>query len=310
MTNITSLPAANSIDPVNDVLAIVTNSLNATQKINRNTYLGLSSAPVGLNDSQTLTNKTLTSPTINGATLSGTLSGTYTLGGTPTFPSSVVTLTGSQTLTNKILTSPTVNTPTITNASITADTVSGFTTSNNGTIYGISITGGQIGNAALANNSVNTSQIASGIQLPDRMKNPYKFSVYRNSSYTLTASALTKMPFDTKEFDTGSNFDNVTNFRFTAPVAGFYWFSTRVDFSTTATRGIATFYVNGAETTGKRGTDIAVSASELAGVASAILSLSANDYVEVWYYTIGGTTQANVGNKWATYFQGFLVSAT
>jgi hypothetical protein len=138
---------ANSIDAANDYLLIYTASAIATQGINRNTLLGLSSAPVGINDSQTLTNKTLTSPTINGATLSGTLSGTYTIGGTPTFPSSVATLTGSQTLTNKILTSPTINAPTITNATISADTVSGFTTSNTGTIYGISVTTGAISSA-------------------------------------------------------------------------------------------------------------------------------------------------------------------
>ena len=55
---------------------------------------------------ETLTNKTLTAPV-----LSGTVTGTYTLGGTPTFPSSVATLTGTQTLTNKTLTSPTMTSP-------------------------------------------------------------------------------------------------------------------------------------------------------------------------------------------------------
>lgn len=47
----------------------------------------------------TLTNKTIASPV-----LSGTLTGTYTIGGTPTFPSTVVSTTGTQTLTNKRIT--------------------------------------------------------------------------------------------------------------------------------------------------------------------------------------------------------------
>lgn len=59
---------------------------------------------VGRASTDTLTNKTLTAPV-----LSGTITGTYTLGGTPTFPSSVVTTTGAQTLTNKTLTNPRVN---------------------------------------------------------------------------------------------------------------------------------------------------------------------------------------------------------
>jgi hypothetical protein len=155
---ITDLPVAATIDAVNDTFPIVTNSLNTTQQINRNTFLNLASQPVGLTDSQTMTNKTLTSPTINGATLSGTLTGTYTIGGTPTFPSSVTQNTATQTLTNKTLTSPTINSPSITNATITADTLSGYTTSNSGSIYGMSVTGGVLASAALAG-SVNTAAI-------------------------------------------------------------------------------------------------------------------------------------------------------
>ena len=143
--DITSLPVANSIDAVNDVFPIVTHSLNQTGQINRNTFLNLGSAPVGLTDTQTLTNKTITSPTISGPTLSGTIIGTYTIGGTPTFPSTVVSTTGTQTLTNKTLTSPTINSPTITNASITADAITGYTVSNTGTIYGgISVATGNV----------------------------------------------------------------------------------------------------------------------------------------------------------------------
>lgn len=147
---ISALPLANSIDAVNDVFPIVTNNINTTQKISRNTFLGLSSAPVGLTDSQTLTNKVLTSPTINTGTLSsptfsGTIAGTYTIGGTPTFPSSVVTLTGSQTLTNKVLTAPT-----ITNATLSADTITGFTVSNSGTIYGLSVSVGVLASPTLS----------------------------------------------------------------------------------------------------------------------------------------------------------------
>jgi len=160
-TTINSLPTASTIDATNDLLPIYTNSLTATQAISRNTYLNLSSQPVGLTDSQTLTNKTLTSPTINGATLSGTLSGTYTIGGTPTFTSSVTQNTVVQTLTNKTLTSPTITSPTITNATISADTLTGYTTSNTGTVYGIPITTGTISGTYLTSGTVTSTQIAT-----------------------------------------------------------------------------------------------------------------------------------------------------
>ena len=60
-----SLPTASTIDPTQDRLLIYTASAMDIQGINRNTFLGLSSQPVGINDSQVLANKTLTSPTIN-----------------------------------------------------------------------------------------------------------------------------------------------------------------------------------------------------------------------------------------------------
>jgi hypothetical protein len=169
MANVTinQLPTANTIDATQDILPIYTASATATQGISRNTLLGLASNPVGLTDSQTLTNKTLTSPTISGPTLSGTLTGTYTIGGTPTFPSSVTTLTGTQTLTNKTFTSPTINSPTITNATITADALTGYTVSNTGTLYGISVatgvitTAGSIGSGANVTNGVQAAALAT-----------------------------------------------------------------------------------------------------------------------------------------------------
>lgn len=155
---ISQLPTAPSIDPINDLLPIVTTNINTTSSISRNSLLNLASQPVGISDTQTLTNKTFTSPTISSPTLSGTLSGTYTIGGTPTFPSSVTQNTATQTLTNKTLTSPTINSPTITNASLTADTITGYTTSNTGTIYGMSVTGGLLASAAIAG-QVNTAAL-------------------------------------------------------------------------------------------------------------------------------------------------------
>lgn len=46
---------------------------------------GLTGSIVGTSDTQTLSNKTLTSPTINGAALTGTVTGTSSFTGTPTF---------------------------------------------------------------------------------------------------------------------------------------------------------------------------------------------------------------------------------
>ena len=143
--NISQFPAATTNDPVNDLLLLWQNSTLTTKSINRNNLLGLASSPVGISDVQTLTSKTITSPTISSPTLSGTVTGTYTLGGTPTFPASVVTLTGSQTLTNKILTSPTINSATISNPTLSVDTITGYTVATNVTAGGVTLNNGAVG---------------------------------------------------------------------------------------------------------------------------------------------------------------------
>lgn len=169
----TALPVAVSIDGSNDLLAIYTASATATQGISRNTLLGVTGQPADISSVQTFTNKVL--GVTNTVTLKDTLfklqddgdvtkqaqfqlSGittgttrTYTL---PNASSTLADIATAQTLTNKTLTSPVINAPTITNASITADTVAGFTTSNTGSIYGISVTTGNISSALTLNSTL------------------------------------------------------------------------------------------------------------------------------------------------------------
>lgn len=149
LTLLTSIDRGADLFEVSD-----TSDSGNSKRTTINSMLDLTSHPVGIDDIQTLTQKTLTAPTISSPVLSGTATGTYTLGGTPTFPSAVVTLTGSQTLSNKVLTSPTINSPTITNPTITVDTLSEFTAANGITIDGLNIKDGKVGA-----NGVNTASI-------------------------------------------------------------------------------------------------------------------------------------------------------
>jgi hypothetical protein len=64
---------------------------------------------VDTDSTQTLTNKTLTAPAISAPVLSGTTTGTYTLGGTPTV--SAPTLSGTVTLTGGQLVFPATQVP-------------------------------------------------------------------------------------------------------------------------------------------------------------------------------------------------------
>lgn len=157
---ISGLNELTSVDRAADMFEIADASDgNKSKRSSVNSMLDLTSHPVGIDEVQTLTNKTLTAPTVSSPVLSGTVTGTYTIGGTPTFPSSVVTLTGSQTLTNKVLTSPTINNPVIANPTLTVDTVSEYTAANGVTIDGLNIKDGKLVTA----NSVVATNITAGI---------------------------------------------------------------------------------------------------------------------------------------------------
>ena len=48
------------------------------------------------------------------------------------------------------------------------------------------------------------------------------FSAYKATDQTVTTNTFTKVTLNTEEFDTNSNYDSVTNYRFTPTVAGYY----------------------------------------------------------------------------------------
>ena len=133
------------------------------------------------------------------------------------------------------------------------------------------------------------------------LSNPYKFSVYRSAAYSMPNTAFNKVPFETENFDTGSNYNNTTNFRFVAPVGGFYIFSFMVATVIGGSDDVAAIYKNGTiyrwanETKG-------------GGTGSPVLmSLATNDYIEI--YVSVDNLALNVGNApQKTYFDGYLLS--
>ena len=259
----------------------------------------------------------------SGKFLTGT--GTGTSSWANTVPAgTVVGTSDSQTLTNKTLTSPTISSPTITNATISTDLITGYTTSNTGTVYGIPITTGVINTAntingaslvassvtssALAANSVTNTAITTGNLYASKFYNPYKFSVYRNAALNSAASGSAVITFDTSLFDTGSNYSTATG-RFTAPVNGFYWFSARASVGLGGTtRFFVNLWKNGAEIL--RGNDnVNVAGTANGSIVTGILSLSAGDYIQTYNYY--GAAATALENGFAQcYFQGMLISAT
>lgn len=222
ITQLTELTTADGAD-----LTVVVDDVAGTPTTKKITLTNIAAWLASL--TQTLTNKTLTSPVIN----------------TPT--GDVVTLTGTQTLTNKTHTAPILNTPVI--------------------------------------------------------SNPYKFSAYLTVA-TNTINGDLIIPFNAEVYDTNSNFDITTNKgRYTVPVNGYYQFNAVIAHNGNI-RTVIMLFVNGSSTI--RGNDLVGSGGNLTVVVSALLYLTAGQYVEVNIYTPSATA-LNVGSALCA-FQGFLVS--
>lgn len=176
--------AANSIDAAADYLLIDPASSGIYKSINRNTLLGLSSAPLGTTDIQSPQNKTFdntnTYTTKDGSltiqnSASPTKQAVFSASGitagqtrTFTFPDASTTLVGTgttQTLTSKTLTSPTITGGTIDNSTITVDSISGHTSATIVTVANLQISNGVLN----TNNSVVASNITNGAVQPQAL---------------------------------------------------------------------------------------------------------------------------------------------
>lgn len=164
------------------------------------------------------------------------------------------------------------------------------------------------GNETVGGNlNVTGTTTLTGTTTITALSNPYKFSVYRNAAWTDGSGAFALVTFDTKNFDTGSNY-SVSTGQFVAPVAGFYWLSATANSTNSAGQyNITSLYKNGAEF--RRGNqNISSAGTPLYGSSvTDLLQLAANDYIQVYHFGAGGVGTTGPAQ---TYFSGFLQSVT
>ena len=130
------------------------------------------------------------------------------------------------------------------------------------------------------------------------------FSAYLSgSAQSVTGGVWTKLACNTEEFDTNSNYDNATNYRFTPTVAGYYQVSMGFNIGGGYT-GLVTggIYKNGTiyKQTGYQNTTW----YQFNGSALVYCNGS-TDYIEA-YGNIGGSTTFGVGIS-STYFQAAMI---
>ena len=127
------------------------------------------------------------------------------------------------------------------------------------------------------------------------------FSAYKATNQSITSATFTKMVMDTEDFDTNSNFDSTTNYRFTPTVAGYYQVTVQLNPNTTTTITYPSIYKNGAAVKNR----IITATNAAVNVTALIYMNGSSDYLEFYGY-LTGTTPATVGGSTSTYFQAFL----
>ena len=129
------------------------------------------------------------------------------------------------------------------------------------------------------------------------------FSAYLSATQSFTANTFTKIQCNVEEFDTASCYDNVTNFRFTPNVAGYYQISGAFTNATAYAGTAVSVYKNGSSYKRFQNNNGASTVSTIAGSCLVYLN-GTTDYIELWALT--NTTQNAYAFADSTYFQGFL----
>ena len=141
------------------------------------------------------------------------------------------------------------------------------------------------------------------------MVNGPAFSAYLSTNQTISASTFTKVQCNIEEFDTNSNYDNATNYRFTPTVAGYYQVNGCITFGSTVSKVefLASIYKNGSEF--KRGVYVAINTvnNQNCSVSALIYLNGSTDYVELYGYLDGVSSPRFGSNQFSTYFQAAMI---
>ena len=136
------------------------------------------------------------------------------------------------------------------------------------------------------------------------------FNAYATATQSITTGTLTKIILPNERFDTNSNFDSTTNYRFTPTVAGYYAISGAIAINAPSsnTGAYAIIYKNGTGYAAAGGSGN-TAMYPFPSVSSIVYCNGSTDYVELYGY-ISSATASTVATIFVSgdnvYFNGFL----
>jgi len=120
------------------------------------------------------------------------------------------------------------------------------------------------------------------------------FSAYLNANQTATANVVTKITFNTEDFDTNNNFDANTNYRFTPAVAGYYQVNLNATIRNSAggTSSALYLYKNGSPYKGSQNDSSGANYNVAFAINCVVYLNGSTDYIEGYVGAGAGTTTA------------------
>ena len=134
------------------------------------------------------------------------------------------------------------------------------------------------------------------------------FSANTVTAQSFGSSTFTKVQYNVKTFDTNSNYDSTTNYRFTPTVSGYYQINANVGFNGNAVGfSMIAIYKNGSLYTFGSGIINNTTVGGLCTVSSLLNCNGSTDYIEIYAWQSSGgalALQTGAGNNT---FSGSLV---
>lgn len=160
-------------------------------------------------------------------------------------------------------------------------TAGNFTTAGNVAATG-NVTAGNATVTTLATvGTLNATTIKVG---GNQATNGPAFNAYANGAQSILNNSVTKVQFGTADFNVGSCYDAVTNYRFTPNVAGYYSVSALAAFTTTPALTSILFYIykNGSPVRLAVGSVVASGNDPGASISGLIQMNGSTDYLEIY----------------------------
>ena len=216
------------------------------------------------------------------------------------------TFTNLNSFSNVAITGGTESGVAITNNTIDSTPI-GSTTPSTVKATSLTVTGSTSGTLNLAATAVAGTNTATFPAVTGKVMvnaNMPTFSAYQSSAQTLTTGSVTKIQFQTEEWDTASCFDNVTNYRFTPNVNGYYQVQAGISGTSANTYWDLRLYKNGTFYRELNNTYASSNTSSTFGGCQILLNGS-TDYIEI--YASCGSGQALNAVSTGVYFQASMI---